>query len=92
MTRLGWLTTTGWQCGNVAVAYFFAVITQGLLILSRPSYEPQAWHGTLMVIAVGAFATLVNTILAKNLHAVEAFEGLILMVHFVGLFVIIIPL
>lgn len=44
------------------------------------------------MICVGSFATLVNTILAKNLHMLGAFEGLILMVHFVGLFIIIIPL
>lgn len=76
----------------MAVAYFFAVITQGLLINEDPTYEPQAWHRTLLVIAVGILATLVNTLLAKNVHMVGAFEGLILMIHVVGLFIIIIPL
>lgn len=47
----------------------------------------QPWHGTLLVIAVTAFAIFFNTALAKKLPLVE---GLLLVLHVVGFFAIII--
>nr|XP_001402058.2 amino acid permease [Aspergillus niger CBS 513.88] len=85
----GWLCATGWQCAIVAIAYLAGTIIQGLIVLNRPTYEFERWHGTLLVIAITAFSILFNTFLAKNLPMVE---GLILIIHVVGLFAIIIPL
>lgn len=62
---------------------------QGLIILNNENYQPQAWHGTLLVIAVCSFAVLFNTALAKKLPLVEA---LLLVLHVLGLFAIIIVL
>ena len=62
---------------------------QGLVILNTPSYVAESWHGTLLVIAVAAFAIIFNTILAKKLPMVE---GLLLVLHVLGLFAIIITL
>lgn len=53
------------------------------------SYDAHRWHGTLLVIAITAFAILFNTFLAKKLPLVE---GFILIIHILGLFAIIIPL
>ena len=64
-------------------------IIQGLITLSNPNYVPQAWHGTLLVIAVVAFAIVFNTSLAKKLPLVE---GIILLIHVVGVFAIVVPL
>lgn len=50
---------------------------------------PQAWHGTLLTIAVAAFSVIFNTALAKRLPLVEAF---LLVLHVLGLFAIIIVL
>lgn len=62
---------------------------QGLITLNNSSYNPQPWHGTLLVIGVVAFAIIFNTSVAKQLPKVEI--G-ILVVHILGLFAIIIPL
>ncbi|PYI03375.1 amino acid permease [Aspergillus sclerotiicarbonarius CBS 121057] len=85
----GWLCATGWQCAIVSIAYLAGTIIQGLIVLNNPTYVFERWHGTLLVIAITAFSILFNTFLAKNLPMVE---GLILIIHVVGLFAIIIPL
>ncbi|KAF7136743.1 hypothetical protein CNMCM5793_006212 [Aspergillus hiratsukae] len=85
----GWLCATGWQCAIVSIAFLAGTIIQGLIVLNDPTYEFQRWHGTLLVVAITTFSILFNTFLAKNLPMVE---GLILIIHVVGLFAIIIPL
>ncbi|KAL2809705.1 amino acid/polyamine transporter I [Aspergillus granulosus] len=85
----GWLTAIGWQCAIVSIAMLAGTIIQGLIVLNHVNYVFEAWHGTLLVIAITAFSILFNTFLAKNLPMVEA---LILIIHVVGLFAIIIPL
>jgi amino acid transporter len=62
---------------------------QGLVVLNVSTYEPEPWHGTLIVIGVGCFAVFFNTFLSKKLPLVE---GMILLLHVVGLFAIMIPL
>ncbi|KAG2027116.1 hypothetical protein GB937_000854 [Aspergillus fischeri] len=85
----GWLSATGWQCAIVSIAFLAGTIIQGLVVLNDPTYEFERWHGTLLVVAITTFSILFNTFLAKNLPMVE---GLILIIHVVGLFAIIIPL
>lgn len=79
----------GWQCAIVSIAYLAGTIIQGLIVLNQPDYNFQRWHGTMLVIAISTFSILFNTFLAKNLPFVE---GLILIIHVIGLFAIIIPL
>lgn len=61
---------------------------QGMIVLNNPdSYVPQAWHGTLLTMAVAAFSVLFNTVCAKKLPFLE---GLILIIHvwaFIGILV-----
>ncbi|KAJ5216980.1 hypothetical protein N7468_009988 [Penicillium chermesinum] len=85
----GWLSAMGWQCAIVSIAYLAGTIIQGLIVLNHPDYDFQRWHGTMLVIAISAFSILFNTFLAKNLPFVE---GLILIIHVLGIFAIIIPL
>ncbi|KAJ5518554.1 Amino acid/polyamine transporter I [Penicillium expansum] len=85
----GWLSAMGWQCAIVSIAYLAGTIIQGLIVLNQPDYDFQRWHGTMLVIAISTFSILFNTFLAKNLPFVE---GLILIIHIVGVFAIIIPL
>ena len=88
-TRTGWLCATGWQCAIVSIAFLAGTIIQGLLVLNDASYVFERWHGTMLVIAITTFAILFNTFLAKKLPFIE---GLILIIHIVGLFAIVIPL
>lgn len=58
-------------------------------MLNDDNYTFQAWHGTLLVIAISSFAVFFNTVVAAKLPLVE---GLVVMIHILGLFAIIIVL
>lgn len=62
---------------------------QGLLVLNYPDYVWHQYHGTLLAIAVVVFAVIFNTFFAARLPMLE---GIVLVLHFVGFFVIMIPL
>jgi hypothetical protein len=62
---------------------------QGLIILNKSDYVPEAWHAVLLTFATVSIAVLFNTLLAKKLPLVE---GLVLILHVSGFFAILIPL
>jgi choline transport protein len=62
---------------------------QGLLVLDNDSYVFERWQGTLLVIAVAAFAIIFNSFLAKRLPIIE---GIVLIIHILGFFAVLIPL
>lgn len=64
-------------------------IIQGLIALNVEAYIPQAWHCTLLTIAVVAFSIIFNTVLAGYLPSIEA---LVLILHVLGFFGIAVPL
>ena len=79
----------GWQGSVVGIAFVTGQIIQGLIALNDASYSPQRWQATLLVIGVVVFCIVFNTSLAKKLPLIE---GLVLLLHVIGLFAIIIPL
>uniref|UniRef100_A0A093Y413 Choline transport protein n=1 Tax=Talaromyces marneffei PM1 TaxID=1077442 RepID=A0A093Y413_TALMA len=85
----GWLTVVGWQATFATGCYLNGTLVQGLIILTRPEYEPHAWHGTLFYWAIVVFSVAINVIGGSLL---PKFEGLILVLHILGFFAIIIPL
>lgn len=64
-------------------------IIQGLIIINNENYVFQAWHGTLLSIAVICFAIIFNTLLAGKLPITQ---GVAVAMHICGLFGVIIPL
>jgi len=86
---VGWLCFTGWQCAITSITFLAGTVIQGLIVLNNPDYVPQPWHGTLLVIGITVFAIFFNTVLAKKLPLVE---GLLLVLHVLGLFAIVIVL
>ncbi|KAF2724727.1 amino acid transporter [Polychaeton citri CBS 116435] len=87
---VGWLCFTGWQGAITSICFLAGSIIQALIALNHPTtYVPQQWHATLLIMAVAAFAIFFNTMLAKRLPLVE---GLLLVLHVLGVFAIIIPL
>jgi len=62
---------------------------QGLIVLNVPSYTWHNYHGTLLTIAVIFFSTTFNTLLAARLPFIE---GMVLILHLLGFFVIAVPL
>ena len=85
----GWLTVVGWQAAVASGFLAAATIIQGLLVLNLPEYNFQLWHGTLLFLAILALALFVNTYLGKHLAKLE---GIILVVHVLGLLGIMISL
>lgn len=56
-------------------------------MLNYPNYVYEAWHGTLLMIAISLFAVFFNTVLARKLPLIE---GMILVMHlcaFIGIVV-----
>lgn len=62
---------------------------QGLIALKNPDYGWERWHSTLLTIAVVTFCVFINVFVARRLPLVESFLAL---VHFAGLFIVIIVL
>lgn len=85
----GWLTLAGWQASVGSGAYLTGTLIQGLLILTRPTYVPQSWHGTLLYWAVMLFGVIINVLAGWLL---PKFEGVLLVLHILGFFGIMIPL
>ncbi|KAF2502800.1 amino acid transporter [Lophium mytilinum] len=86
---VGWLCVLGWQTGIPSVGYLAGTQIQGLIILNNPSYFPERWHGTLLVIAIATFSIVFNTVLARKLPLIE---GAVLILHICGFFAILIVL
>ncbi|CAK1364386.1 unnamed protein product [Cercospora beticola] len=87
---VGWLGVLGWQALEASIGFQAGTIIQALLVLNYPdTYEPQRWHGTMLVIAVLVFGAIFNIFLATRLHLVE---GTILIVHIYGIFCVLVPL
>jgi hypothetical protein len=62
---------------------------QGLIVLHNPSYEPKAWHGTLLIWLILFICCLFNTFFSRKLPLIE---GVIVILHVAGFFAVIIPL
>jgi choline transport protein len=79
----------GWQTGIASIAFLAGGQIQGLIILNNPSYEPQRWHGTLLIMAVASFSIVFNTLLARKLPLVE---GTVLVLHIFGFFAVFVTM
>lgn len=86
---MGWLCVLGWQTGCASTSYLAGTQVQGLVVLNYPDYVPQQWHGTLITIAVAAFAVLFNTLLARKLPLIES---VVLVIHLFGFFGVLVTL
>lgn len=78
---VGWLTSLAWIATVATESLFAGTITQGLLILSYPSYDAQLWQGTLITLAVLCVNTFINVVVPGLL---PRFELLIMVVHISG--------
>ena len=85
----GWINVIAWQASLASASYLTGTIMQGLIVLNNPTYNFERWHSVLLLYAVVAICLLTNTLLARILPQIES---TILFVHFMGFFVILIPL
>ena len=54
----GWVTFVAWQAAVPAVCFLIATMVQGLVVFNYPSYVPQRWHATLLMIGWSGLACL----------------------------------
>lgn len=79
----------GWQVYLAGVCFMAGSVIQGLIALNVQDYVWHAYHGTLLTIGIIVFSIAFNTVFAAKLPLIE---GVVLFMHFCGLFAIIIPL
>ena len=89
LTTIGWITVAAWIAAPTAASYLSATLTQEVITLGIPSYEPQPWQGMLMMWAYLLLAFFINTTLVALLPALEL---LFLSIHVLGFFAMLIPL
>ena len=85
----GWLTVLGWQALVAAANFVSAALIQGLIVLTRPNYDPKPYQHILLYWAVMVFTVFINVLASTVL---PKFEGFILVLHIVGYFAILLPL
>jgi amino acid transporter len=85
----GWITVFGWQAAVTSISFLVATQIQGLIILNRPEYEPQRWHGTLLMWAVMLFSLVINVFAVRSLPLLQLLGGLMHVVFFI---VLVVPL
>lgn len=71
LTSLYRQSVIAWQAISASDGVLAATAIQGLVINSRPSYELERWHGTLMAIAVVGICLMFNSFFSKGLPHVE---------------------
>jgi choline transport protein len=71
----GWVTILAWQASFAAVSFLTASMIQGLAIFNNPSYVPQRWHNTLLMMAIAGFALLGCTVGKALLPLWECIAG-----------------
>jgi amino acid transporter len=86
---VGWMSTLSWQAGNASGSYLTGTIIQALIVVNYPSYNPERWHGTLLVFAMVLILYIVN-VWASDLWA-RVQNGL-LIIHILGFLAVIITL
>lgn len=65
------------------IDFLSGTLTQGIIVLTTPTYAPKAWQSIFGVWAALFFAILVNTIIGGVL---PTFEGFVLILHILGYF------
>ncbi|KKK16917.1 amino acid permease [Aspergillus rambellii] len=85
----GWITVFGWQAAVTSICFLVATQIQGLIILNHPEYNPQRWHGTLLMWAVMLFSFSMNVFAVQILPLLQLFGGLM---HVVIFIVLVVPL
>ncbi|PWY87966.1 choline transport protein [Aspergillus sclerotioniger CBS 115572] len=85
----GSICIIAWTAAPTAAIYLAASVLQSTIAMNIPSYQPEGWQVTLMMWAVFALCTILNTWLGIILPVIEV---LILLVHVLGFFAVLIPL
>ncbi|KAF2461493.1 amino acid/polyamine transporter I [Lineolata rhizophorae] len=80
----GWLTIFAWISLCAAVSFVAGTVVQGLIILNKEDYVPEAWHGTLLQWSYLLVPYLCNLFARKILPALEILGGIMHVVFFIA--------
>jgi hypothetical protein len=72
-----------WQALIATVSYTAAGVLLSMVTIYHPSYQQQNWQQYLVMVAIGMFATLMNTYGAKKLPMLEYIMLVVQLVGFV---------
>lgn len=85
----GWFTVAAWQAALASGLFSGASLLQGMLVLNGTTSSVVRWQETLLCFALLFLAVFINTVVSRFLAKLE---GLLLVIHVLGVFAIIIPL
>jgi choline transport protein len=86
LTQIGYLCAITWQTSVAGTAFIAGTLLQSVFVLNIKTYDPHAWHGTLLTIAFLAIAVTFNTLFVRKLPLVEAALGIL---HVLGIFILV---
>ncbi|KAM3544071.1 hypothetical protein ARSEF1564_003064 [Beauveria bassiana] len=88
----GWLTAAGWQASVASAAYLCGNLSQGLALLSAPSYQPSGWQNTLLSIGTMVVCWFIAIFLNFLLPKIEIAILVMHLTAFVGILVTLVTM
>ncbi|PYH43481.1 choline transport protein [Aspergillus saccharolyticus JOP 1030-1] len=85
----GSICIIAWTAVPTGAVYVAGSILVNAVSMSRPGYEPQGWHVTLIMWGILLICAILNTWLGMILPVLEVFIGII---HVLGFFAVLIPI
>ncbi|KAH6677107.1 amino acid/polyamine transporter I [Halenospora varia] len=79
----GWITIFAWITVTAASPAYLSNIVTGLVIFNYPEYEPQRWHGTLIMWGFVVIPVFWNFYFRKMLNTLEMIGGICHVLFFV---------
>ncbi|EON64232.1 hypothetical protein W97_03463 [Coniosporium apollinis CBS 100218] len=86
---VGWQSTLSWQAGTASGSFLTGTIIQGMITINNPDYEPQNWHGTLLIFSMVIILYVFNTWTAEWL---PDFQNILMILHVFGFIAVVVVL
>lgn len=83
LTENRWITVWAWITVTAASPAYLSNIVTGLVVFNYPEYEPQRWHGTLIMWAFVVLPVVWNFWFRKMLNTLEMIGGICHVVFFI---------
>ncbi|KAF2001658.1 amino acid transporter, partial [Amniculicola lignicola CBS 123094] len=88
----GWITVFAWICNGAGAVAFVSNCISGLISFNSPTYVPQRWHATLILIACIMTFTVLNLALRKVINVLENVGGILQIMLFVSIVTVLLVL
>lgn len=88
----GWITVFSWIITGASAVQVYAYVIQGLIAFGTNTYEPKAWHMTLLMWACILGCLICNLFLRKILNVMETITGFCHILFFIISIIILLTL